>query len=169
MIQPIILEKPALTVIGMETSFLHALSSQATNLKEIGALWERFLHRARLVSNHLSTASYGIVYERPESQRSHPDELQYIAGVAVSSTAEVPAGMVAYSVPAGTFAVFTHRGPIHRIGETMHTIYRVWLPQSAYRHAHTADVEVYDQRFHADSADSEMEYWVPVVEMETGP
>jgi len=95
-------------------------------------------------------------------ERSHPDELLYLAGVAVSSTDKIPEGMIARTVPAGTFAVFIHHGPIRTIGETMHEIYRVWLPQSAYRHAQIADVELYDHRFCMDSDESEMEYWISV-------
>jgi predicted transcriptional regulator YdeE len=45
----------------------------------------------------------------------------------------------------------------------MHEIYRVWLPQSAYRHAQIADVELYDRRFRMDRDDSEMEYWISVM------
>jgi AraC family transcriptional regulator len=70
--------------------------------------------------------------------------------------------MVERTIPIGTFAVFTHRGPIEAIRETVQEIYRVWLPQSAFRHAEIADVELYDDRFHCDRDDSEMEYWISV-------
>jgi AraC family transcriptional regulator len=160
---PIILEKPAFTVVGAEASFLSSLSPEANNLKVIGALWDGFLHDSRRIANRVGKEMYGIIYARPATERMHPHELQYIAAVAVTSATKIPDGMVAYTVPAGTFAVFTHRGPIHRIGETMQTIYREWLPQSAYRHAGTADVEVYDQRFHLNDDDSEMDYWMPII------
>ena len=112
--------------------------------------------------NRIGDAMYGIIYGRPESQRSHPHEMQYLAGVAVSSIVEIPEGMVARAIPAGTFAVFTHRGPIKTIGDTIAEIYRVWLPQSSYEHAGIADVELYDQRFRMNDESSEMEYWVTV-------
>jgi AraC family transcriptional regulator len=163
MLTPQIVDKPALTVVGLETPFLHALSPQTTNMQVIGPLWDRFMHRAKEVSGRRGDAMYGIVYGRPEAERSHADELQYIAGVAVDSAATVPAGMVIYTVPAGKFAVFFHRGPITNIAETCREIYRVWLPQSPWQHAGTADVELYDERFDCESEASEMEYWVPVV------
>ncbi|HEX5102699.1 MAG TPA: GyrI-like domain-containing protein [Pirellulaceae bacterium] len=163
MLQPQIVEKPALTVVGLEASFLHALSPQSTTFKVIPALWESFLHRAKEVPARLGAASYGIIYGRPEAQRSHPHELQYIAGVAVRSTDNVPAGMVAHTVAPGTFAVFLHRGSIAKIGDTCREIYRVWLPQSAWEHAGIADVELYDERFAGQSDRSEMEYWVSVM------
>jgi AraC family transcriptional regulator len=104
----------------------------------------------------------GVMYSRPEAERSHPHEAQYIAAVPVSSTAEIPEGMVARAVPEATFAVFTHRGPITNIGQTVAEIYRDWLPQSAYRHAGIADIELYDHRFNCENDQSEMEYWISI-------
>ena len=160
--QPQIVEKPALTLAGLETPFIHALSPDTNNFKVIGPLWDRFVHRAGEVPHRIGTAMYGIIYGRPANERSHPDELQYIAAVPVSSAATIPAGMVSHIVPAGTFAVFVHRGPITRIADTCREIYRVWLPQSAWEHAEIADVELYDERFDCESEGSVMEYWISV-------
>jgi AraC family transcriptional regulator len=162
MLEPHIVQKPALTVVGLEASFLHALSPQSTAAQVIGPLWDRFCHRAHEVPNRIGETMYGIIYGRPENERAHPHELQYIAAVAVDSTGDIPQGMVHWTVPAGTFAVFTHRGPIADIAKTVTKIYRVWLPQSNYDHAEMADVELYDHRFHCDRDDSEMEYWISV-------
>jgi AraC family transcriptional regulator len=162
MLQPQIVEKPELCVIGLEAAFISALSPQASNAEVIGPLWQKFFERAQGVPHRIGQEMYGVIYSRPDSQRAHPHELQYIAGVAVSNAVEPPAGMVARSVPAGTFAVFTHRGPIKGIVHTLHEVYRVWLMQSAYEHAGIADVELYDRRFRPGSEDSEMEYWISV-------
>jgi AraC family transcriptional regulator len=163
MLTPQVVEKPELMVVGLEAPFISGLSPDATNFAVIGPLWEQFLHRASQVPNRLGREMYGLIFNRPAADRRHPHEMQYLAGVRVSSTAAVPGGMAAHTVPAGTFAVFTHRGPIRAIGGTLAGIYRDWVPESAYRHAGTADVELYDHRFRPDGDDSEMEYWVPVV------
>jgi len=162
MLQPQIVEKPEQKFIGMEAAFIHALSPDATNFAVIGPLWEKFSQRAGQVPNRIGRELFGIIYDRPKAERAHPDELLYLAAAAVSSTDKIPEGMIARTVPAGTFAVFIHRGPIRTIGETMHEIYRVWLLQSAYRHAQIADIELYDRRFCMDSDESEMEYWISV-------
>jgi AraC family transcriptional regulator len=159
---PQIVEKPAQTVVGLEAPFIHALSPQANNAEVIGPLWDKFLQRVQQVPQRAGKEMYGIIYEPAQGPRSHPDELRYIAGVAVSQLGTIPAGMVRHTLSAGTFAVFTHRGPISNIAETCRHIYRVWLPQSAWQHAGTADVELYDDRFQCDRDDSEMEYWIPV-------
>ena len=160
--QPRIVEKPELKVIGYEAAFIHCLSPEATNFQVIGPLWDRLIGQAAHIPNRIGDAMFGVIYGRPETERTHPHELQYIAAVPVNSTAEIPEGMVSWTVPAGTYAVCTHRGPIRTIGETVSVIYRGWLPQSAYQHAETADVELYDDRFCYAGADSEMEIWIPV-------
>lgn len=163
MVHPQFVHKPALSVIGLEAAFISVMSPDATNAKVIGPLWEKFLHQAKLIPNRIGDAMIGLIYGRPEAERTHPHESLYLAGVPVSSSSEIPTGMVGRTIAPGTFAVFTHRGPITTIGDTVAEIYRVWLPNSAYEHAHIADVELYDQRFNCESDTSEMEYWISVI------
>ena len=163
MVEPQIVVKPAFVVVGCEASFIHALSPDATNFEVLGPLWETVLRRAEEIPHRTGPEMVGVIHGRPEDERSHPDELQYVAGGAVQSTADIPAGMVAHRVDEGLFAVFTHRGPITELGHTVGGIYRTWLPQSNYEHAMTADVELYDERFKCgEEDDSEMEYWISV-------
>lgn len=162
MLQPQIVEKPPLSVVGLETAFIHALSPTATNVEVIGPLWERFLPRANEIRHRAGEEMYGVIYAKSPAERSHTDELMYLAGAAVREADDMPKGMTSRTVPAGTFAVFIHRGPIQGIRETVREIYRVWLPASGYQHAHIVDVELYDHRFCLDSADSEMEYWISI-------
>lgn len=160
---PEIVTKPEFTVIGMRAAFIHALSPNATNFEVIGPLWKRFIDCVDSIPNRIGKSMYGIICGERDDERSHPDELQYVTGVPVRSGADVPDGMIAWTVPATTFAVFTHRGPIRKIGETLEEIYRGWLCDSGYSHSGIADVERYDERFCPDSEDSEMEYWISVV------
>lgn len=160
--QPRIVEKTAFTVVGLETKFIHVLSPDATNAVVIGPLWYRFLERVGEVANRAGKEMYGVISRAADTERSHPDELRYLAGVAVSKADGLPAEMLSRTVATGDYAVFTHRGPIQGIRNTVKYIYREWLPQSGYQHAGTTDVELYDERFCLDSPDSEMEYWVPL-------
>jgi AraC family transcriptional regulator len=160
--QPQIADKPELTVVGQERPFIHAQSPDANNLRVLGALWEEFGRKAGSIPGRRGHAMYGVIYERPRSERSHPDELQYIAGVAASSPVEVPAGMVARTIPATTFAIFLHKGPIQEIGRTVGEIYTQWLPASGYEHSRIADIELYDDRFCGGGPEAVMEYWISV-------
>jgi len=160
--QPVIANKPELTIVGLQRSFVHAQSPDANNLQVLGRLWSEFLPPAGSVPHRVGHAMYGVIFERPPAERSHPHELEYIAGVAVNSTENLPAGMVAHMIPAAQFAVFLHRGPIQNIGATVGEVYRGWLPASPYEHSRLADIELYDERFCPDSGDSVMEYWISI-------
>jgi AraC family transcriptional regulator len=162
LLEPIIVHKPALTVVGLEKSFVHGLSPETNAPQVIGPLWDEFCRRSDEIAGRVGKVSYGVIYSRPETDRAHLHELQYIAAVAVNKADDVPPGMTSRTIPAGDFAVFIHRGPIHRIAATCYEIYRVWLPQSPWLHSGIADVELYDHRFDCESETSEMEYWIPV-------
>lgn len=162
MLEPQILEKPALNVIGLEAPFITALAAEATNFQVIGPLWQKFFPSVGQIENRIGKEMVGLMYSKPATERSHPHELQYIAAVRVESLEKIPKGMVGRSIPAGQFAVFMHRGPIAKIGDTCREIYQVWLPKSGFFHSDIADIEIYDHRFCPDSDDSIMEYWISV-------
>ncbi len=163
MLKPTIVDKPAMAVVGLEASFIGSQSSDATAYSVIPQLWHEFRARLTEVRHGLdASALYGVMYFRPEDGRSHPDEVQYIASVPVSSDADIPERMVYYEVPAATFAVFTHHRPLDGIAETIGYIDRVWAPASEYQHS-GIEIERYDDRYRGESEDSEMEYWVSVV------
>lgn len=161
--EPEIVQKDAFTLVGVEAPFIGALSPDANNFDVIPPLWDRFVNRIGEVGNRSDEAAYGLVITRPEQERSHPDELLYVAGVAVCAVASLPDGMVAHEVPSSTFAVFTHRGPIADLTDTVREAVECWLPRSGYRW-NLIEVERYDQRFSIESPqESEMETWMGVV------
>jgi len=166
-LDPQIVVKPEMTFIGMQTAFIHALSPDANNTEMIGTLWCRFLPVADSVTNRIGNDMFGLIFQEPESSRSHKHELQYIAAVQADSQPTVPEGMVCRKIPSIRFAVFTHRGSMDAIGETVGKIYREWLPASGFQQADVDDIEHYDQRFCPESAESEMEYWIPLQESQS--
>ena len=161
--EPKIIEKDAFTLVGVEAPFIGALSPDANNFDVIPALWRRFVNRIGEVENRSDDADFGLVLTPPVGERSHPDELLYVAGAVVSEVSSVPEGMASREVPAATYAVFTHRGPIANLPETIRRAMEDWLPNSGYRW-NRIEVERYDHRFSVDSPqESEMETWLGIV------
>ncbi len=160
--EPEIVEKGALKVVGMHTKFIHALSPDANGHEIIGPLWGAFGPHMPTIPNRVGAdVSHGVMYA--EEEKSHPDELHYIAGVPVSSFDDVPEGMVTREIPAGTYAVFTLKGPLTQFGRWCEQMYREWLPASAYEHGGGEDLEQYDERFCFDDPEvSVQEYWISV-------
>lgn len=161
--EPEIIQRDAFTLVGVEAPFIGALSPDANNFDVIPALWHRFINRITEVENRAGDANYGLVLTPPVGERSHPDELLYVAGTVVSGVSSVPEGMVRHEVPATTYAVFTHRGPIGNLPKTVRFAMEVWLPRSEYRF-NRIEVERYDHRFSIESPqESEMETWLGIV------
>ncbi|MDF2629079.1 MAG: transcriptional regulator, AraC family [Symbiobacteriaceae bacterium] len=128
---------------------------------EIPALWAAFNRRACEVGNRVAVGqAIGLCgsVENPTEEC----EFSYVAGVFVDRADEVPPGMVARTVPAGLYAVFTHEAGPEALGRSYEYIWGTWVPNSAYQPAGSHDYELYDERFNAASPTWVMEIHVPI-------
>jgi AraC family transcriptional regulator len=119
-----------------------AFMRQRGSYANIGALWQRLLAWAQSHSLlDAQPALYGLCPDDPEVT---PEPLlRFDACVAVPNTfaAEAEAGMA--EVPAGTYAVATHRGPYERLNETYLEVIGRWFPTSGFEPSLDAVVEHY--------------------------
>lgn len=161
---PEIVTLPPRTFIGLQTRFISAASPSANNLEVIPELWGAFLARVGELDSAEPDTMYGLCdCESPMGETAtQPDEIFYLAGVAVTNDAQPPEGMVTWKSPGGTFVRFLHRGRVEGIGETMGYIHGKWFPESDYDRASGPDFERYDERFHPRSETSVMEIYIPV-------
>ena len=167
-VEPRIEERTAMRVVGMGTRFISVMVPERTNFKAIPQLWHEFEQRRKEIAA-ASTAdapggwrSYGLVEQLPAEGKRHPMEMYYLACVEAAAGSGVPAGMEERVVAAGNWAVFTHRGPVKKLGETMEFIFKKWLPGSGMTMRKGPQIEVYDGRFAMESEGSEMEILVPI-------
>jgi AraC family transcriptional regulator len=159
--EPVIRKEEGFTVAGLGTTFISILSPDANNLDRIPLLWDQFITRIRELSNRADDISWGICLPLAAEERSHDEELKYIAGAAVTSADDLPEGMEAVTIPTATYAIFTHKGRVSDLAKTYGSIYSTWLPSSGYRETSGIELERYDARF-TNADDSEMEIWLPV-------
>lgn len=83
--------------------------------------------------------------------------------IAVATNKETPEGMVEYTVPECTWAVFECIGPMPTaIQELQKRIVAEWLPTSGYEYADAPDIEVYSEG-DQQSATYKSEVWLPIV------
>jgi AraC family transcriptional regulator len=142
-------------VLGVGGKFISVLSPERNNHIVIPKLWDEFINRKQEVKDQQGDYTIGLIAAIiPPEVKSHPFELFYMACVEVQDVNNI--------IPAGNYAVFTHRGPIARIGETMKYIYQTWLPQSGKKLRKAAELEFYDKRFNPISETSEMEVCIPI-------
>ncbi len=152
--QPKIVNRPAFTVVG------YCYHGNNQN-QEIAAMWGKFTQRLDEIQTNNSLETFGVCQLPAGLPEGH---FEYVAGMQTAEDAPVPEGMVKRSLPAYTYAVFEHVGPLDSLGQTYQNIFQTWLPQSGYKPLESGlDMEVYDDRVFSDFApDSIMYIYVPV-------
>jgi AraC family transcriptional regulator len=148
--QTTIVKSPAFKVVGIRVRVM-AMSA------EIPALWGRFVPRSAEVQNPAEPdVAYGLMGNFDEATRM----LDYMAGISVTATAEIPEGMEAWEVPAATCAVFeTNLATIH---ETYSRIDDEWLPGAGYSQAPGVAFERFDETFKPDAGRTTFSIFIPV-------
>ncbi len=154
--KPRIVVKSEFIVMGLSVK-----TSDEENEKNnvIGRLWEEYLLRRREIPGKVNPRVDLGVCEIIEDLE---DEFNYICCTEVEEAEGVPKGMVAERIPASKYAVFTHRGSTHKLGDTYDYILGRWIPNSLFEiNKGGHDFELYDDRF-TNGEDSEMEIYIPI-------
>jgi predicted transcriptional regulator YdeE len=142
---PKMMQHDAFTVVG--TSARTSNAKEVTPDGVIGKLWGR-LFQEGLLAKIPNKADQNIVAVYTDYASDHDGEYTFILGARVISSTDVPAGMVAATIHAGKFAVFTSdKGPAPRV------VPELWmkinsLPPDAVgaNRQYKADFEIYDER-----------------------
>ncbi len=147
---PKIITKSAFTIVGMK---YHGQNKH----NEIPQLWGEFMpHTAeieRVVNPNICYGACGAMDEKT-------GEFDYLAAFEVGEEAAAPEGMERWNIPANEYAVFTCTLPT--IHATFDHIYGEWLPQSPYKRAPGAELELYDETFDPNDPDSILYLYIPV-------
>ena len=138
--EPRIVRRPAFHVVGLAGRFTPATTSH------IPVLWERFVPHMDHVPHRRGSHTLGVCVDADPSTIEQ-DGFTYVAGVEVERIDGVPDGLIALTVPANAYAVFTHAGHIARFPDTVKQVWGRWLPASRYRHVRAPDFEWYDERW----------------------
>ncbi|MEK6626643.1 MAG: AraC family transcriptional regulator [Bdellovibrionota bacterium] len=150
-------------VVGLGTNFISILSPEKNNHVLIPQLWDQYIPRAREIGKRVGTWDLGLCEAiADKAKKKHPDECFYMACAEVTDFSQVPSGMLKKVIPAGRYAVFTHKGKLDKLEHTMNYIFGSWLPKSGEELRDAPDLEIYDQRFVVDSESSELYIYIPV-------
>jgi predicted transcriptional regulator YdeE len=159
---PRIIDEMGFVVIGIAARTSNA--REVTTAGIIGKQWGRFL-QDNLMEQIPNKTDSSIVAVYTDYAGDRDGEYIFVIGAQVRSTGEVPAGMVAKTVPAGRYAVFTSpKGPVEKV--VVETWQQIWsTPTSALGGDRTfqADFEIYDERA-ADPTSAQVEVHVGIRE-----
>lgn len=144
-----IVEKEQFTVVGKLRQF-HA----DTSYTEIPVFWEEHLKNG---GNETICGMYGICMGIDEKN------FEYLIADNYIPWEEVPEGCVTRVIPAGTWAIFPHRGAWQKSFQALNTrIWSEWLPScKSYKLAGNYNIELYTPPCE-NPEDNYAEIWVPV-------
>jgi AraC family transcriptional regulator len=121
--------------------------------------WQRFNALCANLPGRVGKAAYGVVFNFDAD--GHFD---YMCGVEMKSSAELPKGFVSLSVPRQKYAVFTDKGHIAGIRSTIGAIWSDWFPKSGFQSINAPSLERYGPEFSPLTGSGGYEIWVPVKE-----
>lgn len=160
--KPAILELPTLHLLGISARFIPPMSPGADNTDVIPKLYARFCPLLRKLPPPQDKYIYGAARCPADEDRRQPDEREYLASINVGSEVKAPSGFELWRIPAGTYACFTHRGPVSRLGETINYAFGTWLPRSKFVHADGPNLDRQDERFGDGGEGCEFDFLIPV-------
>ncbi|WP_165311773.1 AraC family transcriptional regulator [Vibrio ziniensis] len=133
------------------------LSSQPNFSQQVPELWQRLYHIVPDVKQYPLTGVIDVT-----CASSNGNNLRYLAGVTESIQISA-VDIEQLTIPAQTYAVIKHRGPVSALAQTLEWFIFHWLPQSDYRGVDGFELERYPQGYDCEKQDAEMEYWLPIL------
>ncbi|MCC6144435.1 MAG: AraC family transcriptional regulator [Candidatus Hydrogenedentes bacterium] len=125
--------------------------------KNIPQQWDRCsLHIGR-IPGQIGAVSYGVCWNYDPGRG-----FDYLSGVEVASTEELPGDFRHVVLPAQRYAVFTHEGHVSTIPDTIQAIWRDWLPNSGHEVSAAPSFERYTEEFDGETGEGGIEIWIPI-------
>ena len=82
--------------------------------------------------------------------------------VEVTDHSRIPEGMSAYTLPAGKYAVFKHKGTAAAAMPLINYIFNEWINSSEYELDTRPHFEILPEGYNPMSEDAEEEFWIPI-------
>jgi len=128
---------------------------------EIPALWADFAPLIHTVPNMVGKTAYGVVWDA----WSNGPHFEYMAAVEVTNKEGTVNGLETLEIPARTYVVFEHTGPLSILCETIDAIFHGWLPTSGATLAgFPGMMEVYGEDFNPQTKSGRIELWLALAE-----
>lgn len=156
--QPKIVNFNAQEIIGIP--IMNSLAQDKTP-----EVWKQLMPRRHEIVGRSTTQVYDLkIYPKDlEITNFTPHTIfEKWAAIPVNQIATIPDGMQHMTIPAGTYAVFIHKGPAHTFPETLGWIFNTWLPSSGYVLEDRPHFEVLEETYLPTDPNAEEEIWIPI-------
>jgi AraC family transcriptional regulator len=145
----------ALRIAGLREHFT------PETMKNMPDLWQRFGPHIGNIPGQVGRVAYGLCFNALS-----PDGVDYLVGVEVSKSSDLPGDFSIATIPAQKYVVFSHRDHVSKMYQTLEAIDK-WFPGSGIEVASgTAEApnffERYSEEFDPRNGMGGMEVWVPI-------
>lgn len=152
--------KASFVLHGRSCLYNSVHSPNANNEAALYDLWRDV--RTYFYRQGIKPKEFHSVVDTSTASNEYNDGITYWAGV-IDNNIESISGLEQFIVPAQNYAVFTHRGKLNTLRNTLLQFLLEWIPDSDYQCSNGNDVErhLYKQA-PIDSEEFELELWYPV-------
>jgi AraC family transcriptional regulator len=119
--------------------------------------WQRFSRYIGQIPGKVDRAAYGACYNFDSDSN-----FDYMCGVEVASSAQLPGELTTLVVPAQKYVVFTDKGHISGIRSTLAAIWTTWFPTSGHEAVNAPTLERYGPEFNPSSGMGGYEIWIAI-------
>ena len=119
--------------------------------------WQRFSPYIGAISSQVGKTAYGVIYNFDSESN-----FDYLCGVEVSSSSDLPKGITSLQVAGQKYAVFAHRGHVAGIRATIAAIWNKGIPESGCQVAVAPTLERYGPEFNPLTGMGGFEIWIPI-------
>ncbi|WP_373651777.1 GyrI-like domain-containing protein [Schlesneria sp. DSM 10557] len=119
--------------------------------------WHTFVPDMGKVPGAIDGCTYGVTWNCKEN-----GDFDYLCGVEVDPETQDTGDFSQVTLPAGRYAVFTHRDHVSRLEETYDRIWCKWVPDSGLKIRKAPCVECYSQDFNAETGFGGTDIWIPI-------
>lgn len=149
---------------NIEEIYVAGIRGEA-KLDDIFSLWQEFGKKLTYITNiNQSRRTFGICeYQENGSMANYEMDFSEVIGIEVTSYKNMPDGIVTKTIPAGKFAVFTHKGSLDNMLKTYQYIWGTWALLTSEIMDIREDFELYDDRFVGkENENSEVDIYIPI-------
>lgn len=128
-------------------------------------LWSTFKPRVREITNRKNSDFYSIqIFDGDLAIDKFTPQTVFEkwAAVEVDSFEQVPDGLKTFTIPAGRYALFIHKGLPEMFPKTSQYIFEEWLPSSGFELDNRPHLEIMDKNYRPDDQQAEEQVWIPV-------
>jgi len=151
--EPTIVTKGPILIAGLERLY------DCDNAQDIPKLWNEFGPMFGSIPGQVGYHAFGV----SNFMFDGGSRFRYLAACEVSDVAKLPDNFTALRIPAQSYAIFPHGGPVGELGALVSAIWDQWVPKTTHKLTYSPSfVEYYTEDFDPKNQVGNMEVWIPI-------